>query len=733
MLKIQRSTPRDLFYEIVDVPRDRLLHWAHRDPQERRQRRAPVDYDLLKSGPVVEMVASDFGGRCAFCEREVRQSDGVSHFRPLHTDDHTADYADHYSWLAYEWLNLFLVCRHCSRSKAQQFPVVNRRARFLATFEEVRAAEKPYLIDPSIDNPSIHLAYLMSGECFAKTHSAKGASTIGLLDLNNPVLVDDRRSVIEEALSVWRSAVEQGSELPSDFLQSGPFRGASRSAITRTLAEYGIAHLSINRGEALAKRLRELLHRSDRDSRRALIASIELVQNADRSRRAELDRRTVVFERSYAPQPVERRLHDQLRSPRGAITSIKISNFRAVDKLAIELPSTREKRSGATGLLLLGENAVGKSTVLSAVALALIGTRQASKLRLPYAKFARSWSKERWDLWGKRPVEVFLELDAGHGAAAFLYDPVRGQIDGTTEQSTVVLGYGPHRYFAPSRGRRGAGAAEGVRSLFYPSRALPDPSEWLSDLRGGAFDEVARTMRTILPIGDDDHLVNDQRSGICILAQDQLTPVDQLSEGYRSVFAMVADICRSMLDHWSRLELASGVVLIDEIETHLHPRWKMRVISSLRRAFPQVQFITTTHDPLCVRGMDNGEVLVLTREDDGGVGLLRDLPDVSGMRAEQLLTSEYFGLSSTTDPDIHLEIAQIAKAVQDDPLRSIGAEANALISHLTVGDSATAQVIQEALLRYLRERETPRGGLSPHARADAVDAVFRALRTARAG
>ena len=139
------------------------------------------------------------------------------------------------------------------------------------------------------------------------------------------------------------------------------------------------------------------------------------------------------------------------------------------------------------------------------------------------------------------------------------------------------------------------------------------------------------------------------------------------------------------MEHGSNLETAHGVVLVDEIETHLHPRWKMRVMSSLREAFPRIQFIVTTHDPLCVRGMDDGEVIVLVRNELGGIITLADLPDVSGMRSEQLLTSEYFGLSSTIDPDVQLEIARLAEGTASDPALDIGVEAEKTYIEINCG------------------------------------------------
>jgi len=681
------------------------------------------------------MVSDDFDGHCAYCERAIDLSDGISHFRPLSLlSEQTGDaFSDHYSWLAFEWFNLFLICRRCQRAKGVHFPVADGRARFLATFDEVKHEEAPLLIDPTSDNPSSHLNYLSSGECFPKQHSSKGRTTVELLDLNDRELIHERAEAIENAILVWRGAIEGRNELPEDFLLMGSFRGACRDVLRRSLDDFGIANPSINSGRAFLSKIQLLLQKSERDDRERMSAAIELLQNSDRSRRAELDRRTslqldgLVAVQSSA-QPQARQV-----LKKGEIASLHVTNFRAIDDIEIPVPLKRSEKSGVSCLLLLGENSVGKSTCLSAVALALLGTRESHRLKIPYGDLARSAARDSWDVWVKKPVQARVYFDDRKSPAEFSYDPVRNRIEGTEDQSAVVLGYGPHRYFARSRGRRGTSAAQRVRSLFDPSQALPDPSDWLTSLRGFVFDEVARTIRTILPIGDDDHLVNDPRSGICVWAQGQLTPVGRLSEGYRSVFAMVADICRSLLEHWSNMETARGVVLIDEIETHLHPQWKMRVMTSLRRAFPNVQFIATTHDPLCLRGMEDDEVIVLTRTPDGGVGRLNDLPKISGMRAEQLLTSEYFGLSSTIDPDVQLDIARLAQGVATDPDRAIGIEAKELVSRLTVGDSATAQIIHDALLRYLREREQPTDGLSPNVRADAVEAVLQALRKSQAG
>lgn len=229
---------------------------------------------------------------------------------------------------------------------------------------------------------------------------------------------------------------------------------------------------------------------------------------------------------------------------------------------------------------------------------------------------------------------------------------------------------------------------------------------------------------------DDELIVEDDFIGV--RANGRVVSIEALSEGYRSVFVMAVDIIRELIEHWGNIEQAQAVVLIDELETHLHPRWKMQVMASLRRVFPRVQFIVTTHDPLCLRGMDDGEVVVLQLDESGHVQQLKNLPAVSGMSAEQLLTSDYFGLASTADPGTELALARLAGDVirrsESGDLEVMPAGATMdLVNRLVVGDSQSQQVVQEALVQYLEAREKRGGAPIAELRAEAVSAVIEAL------
>lgn len=94
----------------------------------------------------------------------------------------------------------------------------------------------------------------------------------------------------------------------------------------------------------------------------------------------------------------------------------------------------------------------------------------------------------------------------------------------------------------------------------------------------------------------------------------------QLSDGYRNVIGMVADIayrCIKLNPHLGEnaIKETPGLVLIDELDLHLHPNWQRRIVSDLKKAFPKVQFVATTHSPFIVQSLKADELVIL--DDDG--------------------------------------------------------------------------------------------------------------------
>lgn len=730
MLKIDRSDPPEAFLDTVGSSRENLFEWARRPLGEREQRRAPFNSDLFHQRELRSLISEEFNKKCAYCERPLGDSGDIDHFRPKSL----------YPWLAFEWVNLLYACKTCNQSKSDKFPLVGRSAPFLSTIDEIRLIEQPLLVDPTSELPGKYLNFLSTGLIAPLRNSRKGKETISSYQLNEPSLIDARKRACEETLTILKDTFEGRSEPPRDFLTKGDFLGSRHWMTARSISSLKKLPVAKVTGSGLEREVQRILTQSSDRDRSTILQSIEDLETSDLNLTetssgflgGDVDRTRVQRFRDQLPAEVfkaERWIEPKFT--RGNISSVKVSNFKGIEALSIDFLPERKGRAGAPCLLLLGENAVGKSSFLLCLGLALLGSKEVEKLDLPYSSLARSVGRETWDQWGQDRIVVSVEFTGNDQAATFSYDPVSRKLSGSEYQSAAVLGYGPHRYFSATKSKRRKGAAERLRSLFDPLSPLPDPTDWLSSLTGSDFNTVAGTIRTILPIGDNDDLVNDPQFGICVRADGQLTPLSKLSEGYRSVFAMVADICRNLLEHYPKLETARGIVLIDEIDTHLHPRWKLQVMSSLRRALPNVQFVVTSHDPLCLRGMDDGEVVVLHRDETGKVVKLENLPDVTGMRAEQLLTSEYFGLASTVDPDLQLQIARFVEDGVTETKSLLGEETDTLIDRLTAGESSTAQIIHEALVRYLHERERPVGGLKKDARSKAVEAVVEVLKRVR--
>jgi predicted ATP-binding protein involved in virulence len=190
-------------------------------------------------------------------------------------------------------------------------------------------------------------------------------------------------------------------------------------------------------------------------------------------------------------------------------------------------------------------------------------------------------------------------------------------------------------------------------------------------------------------------------------------PLAQLSQGYQSVLALVVDIMADMHPIWPTMEVAEGIVLLDEIGAHLHPRWNMRIVGSLRKVFPRIQFLATTHNPLCLRELYDDEVVVLRRSGRKEIEAITDLPPVAGLRADQLLTSEYFGLQSTMDPDIEVKLNEYYRLLavrqrseaQDKRLQELKTQLEELD---LMGETRRERLMLEAIDQMLAEGFAPR-------------------------
>ena len=146
----------------------------------------------------------------------------------------------------------------------------------------------------------------------------------------------------------------------------------------------------------------------------------------------------------------------------------------------------------------------------------------------------------------------------------------------------------------------------------------------------------------------------EAESGVHVRTPSATVPLTELSLGYQTVFAWTVDLAWRLFRAYPRNPhpLREGaIVLIDEIDLHLHPRWQRTLRGHLTHHFPGTQFIATTHSPVTAQETlsAGGNVAVVRWEGDHAVILNNPLPPRE-WRFDQVLTSDLFGLGSSRSP-----------------------------------------------------------------------------------
>jgi uncharacterized protein (TIGR02646 family) len=655
-----------------------------RPAAKRRQLRFRFDADVYASPEVFEALNALFLSKCAFCESAVfttAQPEAV-HLRPpqnsLSVDGAVA--SDHYWWLAYEWENLYLTCPSCALARGTRFPVAGKRVG-APTRGAGLGDEYPLLLDPCRDNPEQHLLYLEDGS--VASDDERGRTTIQMFNLNRAALVEARRRMrlqLLNDLSVIATAAPGEIEPLMD--PAHEFAGMRRQLVVERLG----------RQTDIAPQVRV-----ESRSAKAKVGK-EFAQI-----RAEQE--------DFALEPTEAATPEAYYTHARQVERIQLRNWRIIEELDLAIDPEAAALSGpgpapdakqrAPWLMLLGENGLGKSTVLQAVCLALLDEKTREGLGLDASDFVRS---------GTRRASVKVHLSGTPEPIELIARKGQRNFEGGSSLKALLLGYGATRLLPTPKHPAKESTAQDVtrvENLFDPFTPIGDSTAWLLGLEQRRFDEVALGLRQLLMLGDDERLVRDHRNGR-VLSQGRGARVqlEVLSAGYQSVIALATDVMKVVLSVWESPTVAEGIVVVDELGAHLHPRWRMRIVEALRTVFPRMQVIASTHDPLCLRGLGDGEVVVLRRNSEGRVVALDDLPPPNSMRVDQLLSSEHFGLGSTVDPALDELFAEYyllkAKRRPDAREKSRLDELHAeLDGRELVGTTRRERLIYEATDEYL--------------------------------
>ena len=338
--------------------------------------------------------------------------------------------------------------------------------------------------------------------------------------------------------------------------------------------------------------------------------------------------------------------------------------------------------------VILGDNGVGKTTLLQCLYAAKPNLYQWPHGRdMAVPSFAEWRPEQQQELRRLSDQGGSLKITAEIIMGDVLMNPSAdsrsfsvacnegGSVKAVAEEGVVgnmfCCGYGaarrPGRASLSADSRPGAGA-----TLLSDSAELINVEEWLlqADYSArskapGASERFDHIRETIL------RLLKESVSDVRVAGLDKVPPQPvvqfetpygwvrphQLSLGYKAMLSWVLDLASRMFESYPQSAdplSEPAVVLVDEIDLHLHPRWQRDIVNFLSERFRRTQFIVTAHSPLIVQAAADANLVVLRRAPQGERRVLieNDPEIVRGWRVDQLLTSELFDLPSARPPQL---------------------------------------------------------------------------------
>jgi predicted ATP-binding protein involved in virulence len=345
-----------------------------------------------------------------------------------------------------------------------------------------------------------------------------------------------------------------------------------------------------------------------------------------------------------------------------------LNNVRSIEHIEISFAKTQKDVRKWT--FILGENGCGKSTILRSIALLLAGSEALPELLGNPDSWIRNGKDEcsiHADLINKEGETRSVDLKLKRGQSLFeTFEHNRETLrvlDEALKHTTrnyLVIGYGVSRRLNSDKNLSSTGnsfrnpRAGSVATLFNPDATLNSLEQWAMDLdyqtSGKGLNLVKSTLNDFLP-GVDFDQIDKQNRQLLFKTADGIVPLSYLSDGYQNVVSWCGDllyrVTQVFKDHKKPFE-ARGLLLIDEIDLHLHPLWQRKLVDFLTKKLPNFQIVTTTHSAMTVHQAGEGELFVLRREKPKSSPILIPYEGAPrNLKLHQLLVSPIFGLETS--------------------------------------------------------------------------------------
>ncbi len=314
-----------------------------------------------------------------------------------------------------------------------------------------------------------------------------------------------------------------------------------------------------------------------------------------------------------------------------AIRKLLVYNHQGITELFIDNISINESLKEINDpqwIFLTGENGYGKTSLLQALTIGLHGKEEGNKILTKHAT-------------------VYLEFKNNDKLCVNSID--RALDDFIPFQNFAT--YGPARLNKADR-KNDKGK---TYSLFNVDGKLLDIENeliiWEKDkTQKKYFDSAKKILLHLLEPQVEDLYVEREGTKSFVKYKELGDKVgkefSELASGYRSIIAMIGDIIIRLSENQPEIknfsELA-GIVIIDEIDLHLHPKWQKELVKKLTETFPKIQFIASTHSPIPLLGAPKNTVVInVQRSEDDGITAEKLDVDISELTPENILSSPIF-------------------------------------------------------------------------------------------
>ena len=348
--------------------------------------------------------------------------------------------------------------------------------------------------------------------------------------------------------------------------------------------------------------------------------------------------------------------------------SISLKSFRSFDDF--EINCEKDKSSLYQWTVLLGNNNTGKTSILKAIA----------NLRPIMAKFHNKKDEAEYNTVPanfkrikdstQEPTDDFtIECKLTNDEIQhWMYSNRMCSVDAENKlASFYIFGYGVSRY--PSKTSLSEQSCGDCDTLFSNDQRLVNIEEWLMQLDYAAKNNntlAAKRLEkvrelicgNVFPeIANFRFESSDSMSNYVLFqTKDGWFRYTQLGYGYQSMLSWVIDLCKRMFEKYpdsANPLQESAVVLIDEIDLHLHPKWQRDIIAIISNVFKNVQFIVTTHSPLVIQSMNEVNLYVLRRQGEKLIAEHSPITNFSGWTVEEILRE-----TMKMDDDVYSDIYQ---------------------------------------------------------------------------